>query len=102
VPAQPFDLPLLPRAENAVDVALKGSRMAYWPEVSKEVDTPVYDQTKLQHGHLIQGPALIESEYTTVVIPPGMKYSVNQYALGIMENDEQRVPTAAGSAAIRG
>ncbi len=102
VPAQPFDLPLLPRAENAVDVALKGSRMAYWPEVSKEVDTPVYDQTKLQHGHLIQGPALIESEYTTVVIPPGMKYSVNQYGLGIMENDEQRVPAAAGSAAIRG
>lgn len=102
VPAQPFDLPVLPLAETTADSALKGTRMAYWPEVSKEVDTPVYDQTKLQHGHLIQGPALIESEYTTVVIPPGMKYSVNQYGLGIMENDEQRVPAAAGSAAIQG
>jgi N-methylhydantoinase A/acetophenone carboxylase len=102
VPAQPFELPVLPRAVTGADAALKGSRMAYWPEESREIDTPVYDQSKLQHGHSIQGPALIESEYTTIVVPPGMKYSVDQYGLGIMENEERRVPAAAGSAAAIG
>jgi len=102
VPAQPLELPLQPRATTGAEVALKGSRMAYWPEESKEIDTPVYDQAKLQYGHSVQGPALIESEYTTIVIPPGMKYSVDQFGLGIMENEIKRAPAHAGTAAVIG
>jgi N-methylhydantoinase A/oxoprolinase/acetone carboxylase beta subunit len=87
VPAQPLVLPTLPEATAGVHIAEKGSRMAYWPEIGESVDTPVYDQARLRPGHIITGPALIESEYTTVVVPPGLKYSVDEYGLGIMEQD---------------
>lgn len=87
VPAKPFSLTPLPEATISVEEALKGRRLAYWPELEETLDTPVYDQGRLQPGHMIAGPALIESEYTTVVIPPGMRYSVDLYGLGIMEKE---------------
>jgi N-methylhydantoinase A/acetophenone carboxylase len=34
----------------------------------------------------MQGPAIVESEYTTIVIPPEMTYRVDAYGLGIMSS----------------
>jgi len=34
----------------------------------------------------VQGPAVIDAELTTVVIPPGQHFSVDQHGLGILEN----------------
>jgi len=66
------------------EVARKGSRSAYWPAIKEWIETPVYDQDKLLPGNEIAGPAILESEYTTVVIPPQMVYGVDAYGLGIM------------------
>ncbi|RAQ94034.1 hydantoinase/oxoprolinase family protein [Thermogemmatispora tikiterensis] len=66
--------------------ARKGSRPAYWPQISAWVDTPVYEQGRLLPGNEVHGPAILESEYTTVVIPPEMVYRVNTYGLGIMSH----------------
>ena len=48
------------------------------------MEAPVYNQDQLLPGNEVIGPAILESEYTTVVIPPQMMYRVDTYGLGIM------------------
>jgi N-methylhydantoinase A len=35
------------------------------------VETPIYDGDKLHHGHRIEGPAVVEERFTTIVLGPG-------------------------------
>ncbi|HLI05299.1 MAG TPA: hydantoinase/oxoprolinase family protein [Ktedonobacteraceae bacterium] len=80
------------------DAARKGSRPAYWPGQKAWVETPVYDQNRLLPGNEVIGPAILESEYTTVVIPPQMKYRVDAYGLGIMSEVGELARQAHGVA----
>jgi N-methylhydantoinase A len=41
-------------------------------------DTPIYDYRQLRAGHVITGPAVIEVETTTVVVPPRMSGTVDR------------------------
>ena len=66
--------------------AMSGARQAYWPELHEFTETPVYSFEMLQPGNVVQGPAVIDAELTTVVIPPGQHFSVDQHGLGILEN----------------
>lgn len=66
--------------------ARKDSRSAYWPGIKAWVETPVYNQDQLLPGNEVVGPAILESEYTTVVIPPQMMYRVDAYGLGVMSS----------------
>jgi len=66
------------------EAARKGNRSAYWPAIKEWKETPVYDQDKVLAGNEVAGPAILESEYTTVVIPPNVRYRVDAYGLGIM------------------
>lgn len=59
--------------------ALKGRRPAYWEEYGGFHQTPVYDQRLLECGNIIEGPAIIEGEDTTTVLPPGTRMRVNRY-----------------------
>jgi len=69
--------------------ARKGSREAYWPESSNgQVETDVYDLDALKPGNVVAGPALLESEYTTVVVPPTKQLRMNEYAISILEAKE--------------
>lgn len=52
------------------------------------VATPIYDYRKLRAGHVIVGPAVIEVETTTVVVPPKMTGTVDQLGnLNIITRD---------------
>ena len=52
------------------------------------VDTPIYDYRKLRAGHVIAGPAVIEVETTTVVVPPKMTGTVDHLGnLNIITRD---------------
>ena len=42
------------------------------------VDTPIYDYQYLAHGHVLQGPAVVEAPTTTVVIPHQATGTVDQ------------------------
>ena len=42
-------------------------------------DTAIYDYSKLQAGHLIAGPAVVEVPTTTVVVPGGMTGTVDPF-----------------------
>jgi len=34
---------------------------------------------------VIQGPAVVEGEYTTLVVPEPLRFSIDQHGLGILE-----------------
>lgn len=78
----------LPSAENQgtdPSAAYKGKRQAYWEEIKDFHDTNIYQMEKLACGNIIEGPAIIESENTTVVLPPGAIYTVDKYLNGMIE-----------------
>lgn len=59
--------------------AFKRKRKAYFKERRGFVETPCYDGDSLQPGNLISGPAIIEEQKTTVVIPPYSKATVDAF-----------------------
>lgn len=63
--------------------AFKSSRPVYWPGGHR--DTKVYDYERLQAGNVVHGPAIIDSDSTTYVIPAGARLTVDRYRNGIIE-----------------
>lgn len=63
--------------------ALKGKRVVYWD--GKYQDVSVYEQNMLKCGNIVQGLAIIESPSTTILVPPGSKYQVDEYLNGLLE-----------------
>lgn len=70
---------------DASKEARKGSREAYLQTGGPAREIPVYDRGKLLPGHELQGPALVESEETTALVPQEWKLWVDQYNHCIME-----------------
>ena len=52
--------------------ALAGSQRAYFPETG-EVTMPRYDRAALPAGTVVTGPAVIEDEWSTIVVYPGQR-----------------------------
>jgi len=73
-----------PAGENP-QAALKGKRQAYWD--GKFQDAQVHEQSLLKCGNIVKGLAFIESPSTTILVPPGSRYQVDQYLNGIMEEE---------------
>ena len=64
--------------------AYKGRREVYWEEGFTE--TNIYEQNLLRGGNIVIGPAVIESEDTTILVPPGRKYTVDKFLNGCLES----------------
>lgn len=52
-------------------IRANAARPAYFPERGGLVETPVYLRRQVPTGAVIEGPAIIEEEESTTVIPPG-------------------------------
>jgi N-methylhydantoinase A/acetophenone carboxylase len=72
---------LVPRDDAGRDpaAARTGTRPVYWETAGGRVDTPIYDENALRPGNAVEGPAVIEGEYTTVVVDPGWSADVDRY-----------------------
>jgi N-methylhydantoinase A len=46
-----------------------------WFDAEKPVPTARYDRAMLAAPHLIHGPAIIEDDWSTTVVPPGWQAS---------------------------
>lgn len=69
-----------PRNEASPSKALKGTRDVYFgDDVRDFVKTKVYDYDKLTPGSFIEGPAIIETPITTIVIPPRETGEIDSY-----------------------
>ena len=52
--------------------------------------TPIYDRERLRNGHVIDGPAIVVQDDSTVVIEPGYTGRVDEYANIIITASEAR------------
>jgi N-methylhydantoinase A len=62
-------LPSQPPARAPLSDALRLRRPAWFD--GRFVQTPVYDGDALGAGHRIEGPAIVEERFTTIVVYPG-------------------------------
>ncbi|MBI4505312.1 MAG: hydantoinase/oxoprolinase family protein, partial [Chloroflexi bacterium] len=76
VPTAVPELPRLP--EGRPGQALVGRRPAYFPEAGA-VELAVYDRDRLVPGEAIAGPAAIEEAWSTTVVYPDQRLSVDEY-----------------------
>lgn len=65
--------------------AQKGQREVYWGPQSGWLATAIYERKQLRSGNRVSGPAVIEGEDTTYVIPPGFQFVVDQRLNGVLE-----------------
>jgi N-methylhydantoinase A/oxoprolinase/acetone carboxylase beta subunit len=78
-------LPKMPLEKSDPSAARKGERPAYWPEAGDFRTTPIFAYESLRPGNVVEGPAIVEGEYTTMVVPPLMRFSIDERGLGILE-----------------
>ena len=57
--------------------AIKQTRPCYFGGRYRE--TPIYDRVKLKAGNIFTGPAIVEEELTTVVIPDNFRCKIDDY-----------------------
>lgn len=74
-PKAPFSLRQIGKGSSDSSSAIKRRRQCIFG--GQQLDTPVYDGTKLLAGNIINGPAIIEEPTTTVVIPPAFRCEVD-------------------------
>jgi N-methylhydantoinase A/acetophenone carboxylase len=86
VPVQQINLPKLALEGSDPSAAHKGERPAYWADAKDYRPTPLYAYELLRPGNRLEGPAILEGEYTTVVVPPAMRFSIDERGLGILES----------------
>jgi N-methylhydantoinase A/oxoprolinase/acetone carboxylase beta subunit len=86
VPVQQIELPKLPLEGHDPSGARKSERPAYWADSKDFRPTPIYAYEMLKPGNRLEGPAILEGEYTTVVVPPAMNFSIDERGLGILES----------------
>jgi N-methylhydantoinase A/acetophenone carboxylase len=85
VPTWKPEVPEFPLQGEEPTGALVGERKAYWPETKSWVTTPIFQFEQLQPGNAVTGPAVVEAELTTIVVPPGQKFAIEKHGLGILE-----------------
>jgi N-methylhydantoinase A len=66
--------------------ARKGSREIFFTRPERKfIDTPVYDYERLGVGAIVRGPAVIELPFTTALVPPEHRVSIDPYLNLVME-----------------
>ncbi|MBN1161740.1 MAG: hypothetical protein JXA17_07335, partial [Dehalococcoidales bacterium] len=70
-------------AGKSPEKALKGHREVYWKDGFTQ--TSIYGQMKLGCGNVVMGPSIIENDDTTILIPRGKKYTVDNLLNGVIE-----------------
>jgi N-methylhydantoinase A/oxoprolinase/acetone carboxylase beta subunit len=64
--------------------ALKGTRRCYWGNGGFE-ETKIYDFLELRAGNEVTGPSILETEYTTVVVPPRFRCKIDEHLFSRIE-----------------
>ena len=84
-PVTHFQVTEVPEADTDAGSARKGSRKVFLDEKAGARDVPVYDRSRLTRGHSLDGPALVESDQTTVLVPDGWTLTVDAYNNAVLE-----------------
>jgi len=60
-----------PRGDADASAAVRATREVYLPESGGSTPCPVYDRSRLNPGHRLEGPAVVEQMDTTTLLLPG-------------------------------
>src|SRR5262249_16947289 len=85
VPTRMIDLPRMKLEGSDSGAAKKGTRPVFWSDACSYRETHIFRYESLRPGNIIDGPAVVEGEYTTLVVPSRMKFSIDERGLGILE-----------------
>ena len=80
-----IELPKMKLEGSDPSTARKGERPVFWSDAKSYKTTPIYGYESLRPGNVIEGPAVVEGEYTTLVVPSAMTFSLDERGLGILE-----------------
>lgn len=83
VPISHYQFQPVDQSGQDLEQAIKAVRTIGWN--GEQLEATIYDAYRLQPGHGFEGPALIESDDTTILVPPYARYQVDQYGNGILE-----------------
>lgn len=79
--------PVLPdRPEQAGTPPLKSTRDVYFGEGF--VATDIFELSELRPGHVVSGPAIVESVATTFAIPPGRRARLDRHEIFHLSSEE--------------
>jgi N-methylhydantoinase A/acetophenone carboxylase len=92
VVTEKMTLPVFPLQAEDPGAARTTSRPAYWPELGERVDTDVYSFDALAPGNRVPGPAIVQMDFSTIVVPPGQQLRIDQHGLGILEDHGATAP----------
>jgi len=70
----------------SLDTAYKGTRKVCWDSTGY-IDTPIYNFNFLSSENQLKGPAIIEAVDTTIVIPYGYTFSMDEYRCGLISKN---------------
>jgi N-methylhydantoinase A/oxoprolinase/acetone carboxylase beta subunit len=60
--------------------ARKAARRAYFTgETRNFLETSIYDYLALKPGNALAGPAIVETPFTSIVVPPGVRAELDEY-----------------------
>lgn len=91
LPQPKLELPQYPAAgKDVAKSAVKGERPAYWEACGGYRPTPILDRAALRPRNILEGPAIIEGQDTSVVLEPGARLTVDSYLNFVIERQEAR------------
>ena len=91
VPQPRVDLPRFRLVREDPEKAFTGQRDVLWEWGQGVEKTAIYSWDLLEPGNRIGGPAIIEAAHTTIAVPRGKIYYVDEYRHGIIEDLGQEV-----------
>ncbi len=66
--------------------AFRGKRDIYWDEKKKIEKTPIYDGYLIDPGNSLEGPCVIETDTTSIVVHPEQLICMDEYGNFIIDN----------------
>jgi N-methylhydantoinase A len=74
------------KRKHDLKAARKGKRQVFFTRPDRKfIDTPVYDYGSLGVGAVMKGPAVIELPFTTTLVPPDHKVTVDPFMNLVMQ-----------------
>jgi acetone carboxylase beta subunit len=93
-------LPSEPLTAQGSPPAIKSERPVWWRD--GWVDTPIYEQDDVRAGHLVEGPAVVESPADTFAIPPERTARMDEHRIWHVENMLSNAAANPGALAAPG
>ncbi|MDY7037569.1 MAG: hydantoinase/oxoprolinase family protein [Thermodesulfobacteriota bacterium] len=83
VPQSKMQLPVYElKGEKPASASMKGKRPVFWEGYGDFRETNIYNGDLLECGNILDGPAVVEFENTTLIIPPETRLTINKYLNG--------------------